>query len=245
MNSPETDTAPAGGERTARRVGRPWKINPQRVKAIIDAIAGGNYGYVAAEWAGVGTSTYHEWLQKGADIIARAQADGLFDDDRFDTWLAGRPDLAGNPDTGTPEAPYYVALRHYLEHSGYDPVECLLAELAEGVTRAERQAEVRLVANWSAQAAQDWRAARDLLARRHPDRWKEHTATEVSGGMHVDTDVHLVDVARAVQENPEALDAALRALEAVAPMFGAAQAAVDLVPDDLDDDDVDVEAGEG
>jgi len=49
------------------------------------------------------------------------------------------------------------------------------------VQRAEDEAEVRLVTQWASAAAHDWRAARDLLARRHPNRWREQTATEVTG----------------------------------------------------------------
>lgn len=60
------------------------------------------------------------------------------------------------------------------------------------VTRAEAEAEVRLVAQWQAQAGQDWRAARDLLARRHPERWAgrerlEHTG-EGGGPIELDFD---------------------------------------------------------
>lgn len=49
------------------------------------------------------------------------------------------------------------------------------------VQLAEAEAEVRLVTQWASAASTDWRAARDLLARRHPDRWREQTATELTG----------------------------------------------------------------
>jgi hypothetical protein len=51
----------------------------------------------------------------------------------------------------------------------------------EELQQAEDEAEVRLVTQWASQASEDWRAARDLLARRHPDRWKERRADELSG----------------------------------------------------------------
>lgn len=44
-------------------------------------------------------------------------------------------------------------------------------EFLEAVTRAEAEAEVRMVAQWQAQIPKDWRAARDFLARRFPERW--------------------------------------------------------------------------
>jgi hypothetical protein len=48
------------------------------------------------------------------------------------------------------------------------------------IVQAEAEAEVRLLTHWSKAAANDWRAAKDLLARRHPERWKEVSASEVS-----------------------------------------------------------------
>ena len=51
----------------------------------------------------------------------------------------------------------------------------------EELQHAEDEAEVSLVAQWSSQASEDWRAARDLLSRRHPDRWKERRGEELSG----------------------------------------------------------------
>lgn len=37
--------------------------------------------------------------------------------------------------------------------------------------RAENQSEVRAVGNWQKAMKDDWRAAREFLARRFPDRW--------------------------------------------------------------------------
>lgn len=44
-------------------------------------------------------------------------------------------------------------------------------EFYEEVKRAEAEAEARAVALWQKQAPEDWRAARDFLARRYPERW--------------------------------------------------------------------------
>lgn len=46
-------------------------------------------------------------------------------------------------------------------------------EFFHEVTRAEAEAEARMIAQWQAQIPQDWRAARDFLARRHPERWAQ------------------------------------------------------------------------
>jgi transposase len=64
-----------------------------------------------------------------------------------------------------------------------NPDETLYKELWEGVTRAEQEAEVRAVALWQKAMSDDWRAAKEYLARRHPDRWGDKLAvTGAKGG---------------------------------------------------------------
>lgn len=60
----------------------------------------------------------------------------------------------------------------------------LLKDFYDAICAAEMEAEVRMVAQWQQQIPQDWRAARDFLARRHPKRWgaTEKYQHEVSGG---------------------------------------------------------------
>ena len=45
--------------------GRRTKLTPEVREKIVSAIRAGNYAYVAAEYAGIGTSTFYHWLQKG------------------------------------------------------------------------------------------------------------------------------------------------------------------------------------
>ena len=45
-------------------------------------------------------------------------------------------------------------------------------EFLEAVAQAEAEAEVRMIAQWQAHIPRDWRAARDFLARRYPERWR-------------------------------------------------------------------------
>ena len=47
------------------RTGRPCKLTPEVQEKICRAIRAGNYAYVAAEYAGIGASTYHRWMQQG------------------------------------------------------------------------------------------------------------------------------------------------------------------------------------
>ena len=44
-------------------------------------------------------------------------------------------------------------------------------EFFEAVMRAEYEAEVRMVALWQKHMPEDYRAIRDFLERRYPDRW--------------------------------------------------------------------------
>lgn len=55
----------------------------------------------------------------------------------------------------------------------------------EALTRAERESERALVGHWRLHASKDWRAARDLLARRFPERWADQRKLEVSGSLSV------------------------------------------------------------
>lgn len=56
-------------------------------------------------------------------------------------------------------------------------------EFVEALTEAENQSERALVGYWRVAAAKDWRAARDLLARRFPDRWKDQSRVQVTGSL--------------------------------------------------------------
>lgn len=54
-------------------------------------------------------------------------------------------------------------------------------EFYEAVTRAEAEAESRVVAMWQAKMPEDWQAARDFLARRHADRWGPKDKHQITG----------------------------------------------------------------
>ena len=60
-------------------------------------------------------------------------------------------------------------------------------EFFDAVTRAEHEAEVRMVAQWQKHMPEDYRAIRDFLERRYPERWgrrldvKQDIKQEVQG----------------------------------------------------------------
>ncbi len=47
-------------------MGRPSKLTPEVQARIVQAISGGNFRQVAAEWAGVSAKTLREWMARGA-----------------------------------------------------------------------------------------------------------------------------------------------------------------------------------
>lgn len=55
-------------------------------------------------------------------------------------------------------------------------------EFFEAITRAEYEAEVRMVAQWQKHMPEDYRAIRDFLERRYPERWGRRTVEVQHGG---------------------------------------------------------------
>jgi len=61
-------------------------------------------------------------------------------------------------------------------------------EFLESLDAAEAEAEVRIVALWQQRVPDDWRAARDFLARRFPQRWGPQKQLDVTLGTLVLTE---------------------------------------------------------
>jgi hypothetical protein len=65
-------------DRVAEKVGRPAKFTPERQERILDAIRAGNYVETAALAAGIGKSTFYEWVERFpdfADAVQKARAE--------------------------------------------------------------------------------------------------------------------------------------------------------------------------
>lgn len=75
--------------------------------------------------------------------------------------------------------------------------------------RAENQSEVRAVSSWQTAMRDDWRAAREFLARRFPDRWSPRL--EITGAegnpIELKMDVDVVTLEQKVMAVLEARDA--------------------------------------
>ncbi len=61
------------------------------------------------------------------------------------------------------------------------PANATYATFALAVRQAEAQCERGLVTYWRAQVPDNWQAARDMLARRFPDRWANREKVDVGG----------------------------------------------------------------
>lgn len=87
---------------------------------------------------------------------------------------------------------------------------------------AEAHAEVELVTLWRSAARTDWRAARDLLARRFPKKgWIEQRGLEVTGpdgGPVQIANVTDAALAKAIAADPKAIELANALLARIAPV---------------------------
>lgn len=85
----------------------------------------------------------------------------------------------------------------------------------EAVTRAELEAEVRMVAQWQKHMPEDYRAIRDFLERRFPDRWGRRYSLDMK--QEIKGQVELKnDIAKRVIADEEATDLAHKLFERIA-----------------------------
>jgi transposase len=66
----------------------------------------------------------------------------------------------------------YFTFRRWMDR-GEKQTKGAYREFCEAVHRAEAAAEAKMVRQWRGKCPEDWRAARDFLARRFPDRWAQ------------------------------------------------------------------------
>jgi len=77
---------------------------------------------------------------------------------------------------------HYATFRAWMK-KGEQAKSGQFREFYEEVIQAEAEAEQEMIKQWQAQIPTDWRAAKDFLARRYPERWanKDHLALDHSG----------------------------------------------------------------
>lgn len=57
---------------TPKPTGRPSKLTPEIQERIISALRAGNYQDTAAQYAGIGVSTFYRWMEQGSEPDAPA-----------------------------------------------------------------------------------------------------------------------------------------------------------------------------
>lgn len=122
--------------------------------------------------------------------------------------------LPAHPDDELPRDAYPIEVRAHVD-------------LLWRLTSAESSAVVEAIGFWRKAMADDWRAVRDWLARRHASEWKETTGRELTGGDGGPVEVEAVVIARKVAANPAARQYASAALAEIAGS----------IPPDLGSDD--------
>lgn len=87
--------------------------------------------------------------------------------------------------------------------------ESIYADFFQAVKKADTQAEVRAITYWQAAIKDDWRAAREFLARRYPDRWSPRIEVTGADGkpIEVNTNVDVVTLEQKVLAVLEARNA--------------------------------------
>jgi hypothetical protein len=93
-------------------------------------------------------------------------------------------------------------------HEHDDPVpeeEQAFVEFVDALTRAEANSNVELVALWRSHAKDDWRAAKELLARRNPAEWGQRVELETHHSGEVTTGAFDPVLTAKILASPEAL----------------------------------------
>ena len=92
-------------------------------------------------------------------------------------------------------------------------------EFFEAIMQAEYEAEARMVALWQKHMPEDYRAIRDFLERRYPERWgkrvdvKQNIKQEVQGQV---TQKYEYDITQRIISDPEAVQLAEQLLRRTA-----------------------------
>lgn len=206
-DTPPPSTLPSKLE-PRRRPGRPTRLTREVHDEIVGAIENGAYVKIAAQAAGVGQSTLAGWLARGreaAAAVGRHEEDGRYcptcdtnrttevrllrdADEREEQEFRQRVDNLPDDRVVEVEPRAYPVLNH-CPSCGSDayPIpwelpadEAPYLELLESVTGAQAIAEVAAVSAWRKAWPDDWRAARDYLARTAPERWAGVTRVQMT-----------------------------------------------------------------
>ena len=151
---------------------RPTLLDDDRHRELVSAVRAGVPWHVAASAAGIGESTLRLWRQKGREEAERRQQ-GLPPNDAYDPYVALLADLTQAERRG--EASLVV------RWAGATTAQTVTVERRVEKVDAEGNVLEATVTTETREEPGDWRAARDLLAIRYPDRWARQDRVEVVG----------------------------------------------------------------
>lgn len=161
--------------KTGKRPGRPARLSPVVVKALVDTIASGSYITTACKYVGISSSSYSLWRRRGEAEVERVKGLGeeaeiiiqeaCTDDDgkglRISDMLALKPPAPFR----TEEWPYAVFLYQ--------------------IEKAQAAAEIRNLTIIQRAAGDgetgSWQAAAWILERKFPDRFGRRERINLSG----------------------------------------------------------------
>lgn len=148
--------------------GRTSKLSLPRLKMLVQIIGGGNYVKVACEFAGIGTSTFDGWRERGDMEMDRVRNLPRVDYDAImDQFLEAPRNSLDYMWENCPrqfnktEWPYVVATLH--------------------TRQAQSAAEMRALGVINAAFANDWHAAAWFLERTKPERYTRRDKVSLEG----------------------------------------------------------------
>ena len=100
-----------------------------------------------------------------------------------------------------------LTLERWLERG--DKGEQPYADFAQALRKAEDEDHAAMVAIWKNAAPEDWRAAKEYLAKRYPEQWSDHAARlavlgpEDYGGVVVGVGLNIVLMLGGEEDLPE------------------------------------------
>lgn len=149
-----------------RSPGRPTKLTPAIQAQIVDAIANGHYDVTAAAMAGIGRSTFYQWIARG-----EAEATDPINPDQHT-----KPELLElAADAGiTPAKSWTKAQIADAINDQPNPY----VEFADAVKEADAKAEAFAMSQMFTVGRDSWQMWMTYLERTRPDRWARRAPAE-------------------------------------------------------------------
>lgn len=158
--------------------GRPSRLNTRIATAIINALRAGNYIKTACEYAGIGNSTYQEWMNRGMVELDRVNALGHEAEE-----IVVQAETVENtmPDGQVQYTSRSLEQLFNFVPEPFNEVEWPYVVLHQQVTRARAQAEVRAMATIQQAAPENWQAAAWFLERTAPEKFGRRERINLEG----------------------------------------------------------------